>query len=411
MSADPAALARVRRAPVAVVFGTRPEIVKLGHIIQDLGALAWTVHTGQHWDDALVTTFLRDLDVGRPSVELSVGGLSRGEQLGTAVASLSRLFARRRPQVVVVQGDTTTALAGALAANACDLAVVHVEAGLRSYDRAMPEEHNRVLIDHVADVCCVPTETSREQLVAEGVAHQRIVVTGNTVVEAVRHLLPPRGARRSLLHRLGLRADGFVLATFHRPENVDGDRLGTVLEQLNAIVVEGWPVVLPLHPRARARMEEQGLRSAARAIRTMPPMDYPTFLGLAAEAGVLVSDSGGLQEEACVLKRPIVVVRNSTERPEAIGTFSQRVTVGPAVSKAAIWVLQNVNRVHAELSELPCPYGDGTASRRCGAAIRALLSDEDGHASESDADRDGGLLARAAGVHSPAGDPASQDRE
>lgn len=288
---------------------------------------------------------------------------------------MSLLFARRLPRVVVVQGDTTTALAGALAANACDIPVVHVEAGLRSYDRAMPEEHNRVLVDHVAEVCCAPTVVSRDQLLAEGIAPDRVVVTGNTVVEAVHHLLPPAPARRSILIEWGLRPGAFTLATFHRPENVDGERLESLLGQLQAIVDAGWPVVLPLHPRTRARLEERHLGRALEGLTVTRPLDYPTFLGLAAEAGVLLSDSGGLQEEATVLKRPIVVVRNSTERPEAIGTFARRVPVGNEMSTIALLLLNNAEAVRATLAQLPCPFGDGRASRRCATAVRRLLVD------------------------------------
>jgi UDP-N-acetylglucosamine 2-epimerase (non-hydrolysing) len=358
---------------VAIVFGTRPEVVKLAFIVRGLGSRAWTIHTGQHWDDRLMADMLRDLGVGPPVTELGLGGGSRGAQLGAMVSALTAQFEARRPAVVVVQGDTTSALAGALAANACEVPIVHVEAGLRSYDRAMPEEHNRVLVDHLSERCCAPTTISRDRLLAEGIAETRAVVTGNTVVEAVQHLLPSPGRRREVLRQFRLRPSAFALATFHRPENVDSHRLPVILGGLAGIARAGHPVLLALHPRTRHQIDTRGLAAMTDNLQVTDPLDYPTFLALAAEAGVLVSDSGGVQEEASVLKRPIVVVRASTERPEVIGTFAVRLDPGPAVTAAALDFLAAAEEVHRELSAIPSPYGDGAASARCLEAIRAVV--------------------------------------
>ena len=160
----------MRAHSVAVVFGTRPEVVKLAPVLWALGGTARTIHTGQHYDPALADTLLHELGLAPPMLQLAVGGAPRGAQLGEATMLLDGAFAANPPEVVVVQGDTNTTLAGALAANARNIPLVHVEAGLRSYDRAMPEEHNRVVTDHLADLCCAPTETSRERLAAEGIA-------------------------------------------------------------------------------------------------------------------------------------------------------------------------------------------------------------------------------------------------
>ncbi|OWY62597.1 hypothetical protein B7486_57570, partial [cyanobacterium TDX16] len=176
--------------PIAVVLGTRPEIVKLAEVIERLGPAAEVVHTGQHFDHGLAGSFYDELGIGRPAVDLGVHGGDRGEQLGRLVQAISAHLAARRPRAVVVHGDTSSALAGALAANAADVPLAHVEAGLRSFDRRMPEEHNRVLVDHLADLCLAPTLQAEDHLLREGVPSTRIHVTGNTVVEAVARVRP-----------------------------------------------------------------------------------------------------------------------------------------------------------------------------------------------------------------------------
>jgi UDP-N-acetylglucosamine 2-epimerase (non-hydrolysing) len=358
------------QAPVLVVLGTRPEIVKLGPVVQALGPRAAVVHTGQHWDAGLSDVFLDQLGMPAPLRTLGVGGGSRGRQLGQAVALLDEVLADLRPAAVVVQGDTTSALAGALAGNAAEVPVAHVEAGLRSFDRAMPEEHNRVLVDAVADLCLAPTETSRQHLLAVGVPEERIRVTGNTVVDALRALLPDAAGRDDALAAHGLEREGYVLSTFHRPENVDDPAvLAAVLEQLEALAL---PVVLPVHPRLRARADAAGLGPTLDALHAVEPLDYVTFLALLAECALAVSDSGGVQEEVSVVKRPGLVVRRSTERPEVLGTFTELVGPGPAIGAAAAPILADPSAAHRRLQDVPSPYGDGHAGERCADAVRSL---------------------------------------
>lgn len=358
------------RPPVVVVLGTRPEIVKVGPVVRALGERAVVVHTGQHWDAALSDVFLRELRIPPPARFLEVGGGTRGEQIGEATRLLDGVLAELGAGAVAVQGDTNSALAGGLAANAREVPLVHVEAGLRSYDRAMPEEHNRVVVDHLADRCLAPTEHARQNLLAEGVADERIVVTGNTVVDAVDELLPDAAARAELLAAHGLEREGYVLSTFHRPENVDDpERLAAVLDQLAGLDL---PVVLPVHPRLRRRADEAGLGAALDRLRAVEPLGYVAFLGLLAECALAVSDSGGVQEELSVVKRPGVVVRRSTERPEVLGTFTDLVEPGPAIAEAAAPWLADPAAAHARLAQQPSPYGDGQAGRRSAEAILSV---------------------------------------
>ncbi len=358
--------------PVAVVLGTRPEAVKLLGIVRTLGTAADLVHSGQHYTPELAAEFQDSLGLPAPSVQLDVGGDTRGKQIAAATVAVEELLLAHDYGAVVVQGDTNTALAGALAANAAGVPLVHVEAGLRSFDRAMPEEHNRVLVDHLSDLCLAPTVTSRSNLAAEGIeGEDRVVVTGNPVVEAVRWLSPSLPEADHMLAARRISRDGFVLATFHRPENVDEPSvLETILAELAELPV---PVVLPMHPRTAARAREAGLGRLLDRLRVEPPAPYPVFLGLFEACALVVSDSGGVQEEASVLKRPVVVVRRSTERPEVQGTFCELVPPGPRVGEVArAWLDDRADR-RARLATLPCPYGDGDASARSASAIRRLL--------------------------------------
>jgi UDP-N-acetylglucosamine 2-epimerase (non-hydrolysing) len=348
---------------VAVVFGTRPEIIKLAGIIDLLGGRAHTIYSGQHFDESLSRIFFEDLELPRPDVQLAVGGGTRAYQLGELVLGLEKQFAAHSPAVVVVQGDTNTALGGALAANALDIPLVHVEAGLRSFDRRMPEEHNRVLTDHAADLCLAPTEQARDNLLAENISHERIVVTGNTVVDMASRLLPSPGDRAALLSRFGLDSAKFVLATFHRPENVDDiERLSALLTCLGRLEL---PVVFPVHPRTHKRIQAHGLGSRTTGVSTVPPIGYKAFLALAAECAFLLSDSGGVQEEASVVKRPAIIVRRSTERPEVLGTFATLVPSVTDLPSAVERILSGLHDTHRRLAAIPSPYGDGHASARC----------------------------------------------
>lgn len=357
---------------VAVVLGTRPEIIKLAHIIRLLGPAARVIHTGQHYDANLSAVFFRVFDLPLPTHFLEVGGEPRGIQIGEATSRLTRMFQDDPPRAVVVQGDTNAVLAGSLAANATDTPLVHVEAGLRSYDRAMPEEHNRVVCDHLSDLCLAPTETSAANLANEGIAGDRVAITGNPVVEALQSLLPPPEQRAESLQQHGLNPNGFILSTFHRPENVDNPLTWkTILSDLAGLPL---PVVLPLHPRSRHRAASFGLGPLLDQLRVVDPLPYPEFLSLLAECALAVSDSGGVQEEVSVVKRPMVVVRNSTERPEVLGTFAVLRKPGEHIGKAVTQIVDSLEETHRHLAETPTPYGDGAASERSVTLIERLIS-------------------------------------
>jgi len=356
---------------VAVVLGTRPEIVKLAGLVRLLGPAARVVYTGQHYDPELSGIFFDGFGMTRPDVHVGIGGERRGTQIGRATEGLDVLFAEDPPLAVVVQGDTNTVAAGALAANAAGIPLVHVEAGLRSFDRRMPEEHNRVIADHLADRCLAATGLNWDNLLAERIDESRIVVTGNTVVEAVERLLPDKSERAAILERYGALSNGFALSTFHRPENVDDPtNLRKILTELATLPI---PVLLPLHPRTVGRVEEFGFGSLLEQLNVVNPIGYRDFLALGAESALLVSDSGGVQEEVSVYKRPLVVVRRSTERPEVLGTFARLVEPGSAIGEIAGDWLDRLGGLHDELADIPSPYGDATAPQRSADAIADLI--------------------------------------
>ena len=371
-AAEPTMSAGLPPDSVAVVLGTRPEIIKLAHIIALLGPAARVIHTGQHYDANLSEVFFGAFGLAPPSRFLEVGGEPRGIQIGEATSRLTRLFEDDPPRAVVVQGDTNAVLAGALAANATETPLVHVEAGLRSYDRAMPEEHNRVICDHLSDLCLTPTETSASNLAGEGIEGERVAVTGNTVVEALGALLPTSAERAEVLARYCLAPNGFILSTFHRPENVDHPQTWKAI--LSDLAGVSLPVLLPLHPRSRQRAASFGLGPLLDQLQVVDPLPYPEFLSLLAECALAVSDSGGVQEEVSVVKRPMVVVRNSTERPEVLGTFAVLRKPGDGVGEAITQILETLDYTHRRLADTPTPYGDGTASLRSVALIERLVS-------------------------------------
>jgi UDP-N-acetylglucosamine 2-epimerase (non-hydrolysing) len=358
-----AAAAHRRPASVAIVVGTRPEIIKLAVLSRLLGPAGYLVHTGQHYDENLSETFLAAFGLPSPLVRLDgVGGASRTDQFGRILAGLGAHFAGHRPDAVVVQGDTNTAAAAALAAQFAGIPVVHIEAGLRSYDRAMPEEINRMLVGVVADLHCAPTARAADNLLRAGVDPGRIAVTGNTVVEATLACLPGPAETESAPARYGLRAGQYVLATIHRPENTDDPaRLAAILSQLARLPL---PVLFPAHPRTGAAARRLGLSALLDRLGPVEPLGYRDFLALARQARLLVSDSGGIQEECTVLKKPLIVVRTSTERPESVDAGFAHLVPRPADIGAVAARLLADPDLPGRLNATGSPYGDGSASEQ-----------------------------------------------
>ena len=356
---------------VAIVVGTRPEIVKLAPIIRNLGPVVRFLHTCQHRDEELSGVFLAGARLPQPETLSGICGQPRHVQIGRMTEKLGSMFAEQPPAAVLVQGDTNTVCAAAQAANYAGVPVVHVEAGLRSHDRAMPEEINRCVTCVLADLHCAPTERAVANLQNDGVPSDKIALTGNTIVEATLGMLPNDEIARRITAEFGAEPDQYVLATIHRPENTDDpERLRAILDELSKL---GIPALLPLHPRTRAAADRHGLTGALDRLLPIPPTDHRTFLALARHARLLVSDSGGVQEECTILKRPLIVVRNSTERPESIEAgFAHLVQPGPMISDLGRQLIGDEG-LDERLAAIPCPYGDGKASERIAELLRGFL--------------------------------------
>ena len=356
---------------IAVVVGTRPEIVKLAPIVRLLGSGARLLHSLQHSDEELSGVFLSAARLPQPETLSGISGTPRHTQIGRMVEQFGAIFATRPPVAVVVQGDTNTASAAAQAGNYLGSPVVHVEAGLRSFDRAMPEEINRCVVGVLADLHCAPTARAVANLRAEGIPADRIVLTGNTIVEATVGMLPDEAEARTIVTGMGAEPGEYVLATIHRPENTDDPlRLRTILDELSKL---GLPVLAPLHPRTRLAADRHGLTEAIDRLLPVPPVDHRTFLGLARLARLIISDSGGVQEECTVLKKPLIVIRNSTERPESVEAgFAHLIRPGPAIGDLGRQLIGDAG-LGERLRQLPCPFGDGQASERITGCLQRYL--------------------------------------
>lgn len=368
---------------IAVVVGTRPEIVKLAPLVRKLGSTCRLLHACQHEDEELSGVFLAAAGLISARTLSGVCGSARYLQFARIIEQLGALFAANRPVAVVVQGDTNTASAAAQVANYAAIPLIHVEAGLRSADRAMPEEINRCVTGVLADLHCAPTPRAVSNLLAEGVPQAKIQLTGNTIVEATLSMLPDADTARSLAEGLGVAPGYYVLATIHRPENTDDPaRLETILIELGKL---GLPVLLPLHPRTRHAIRRFGLGPVADRLLVTTPADHRTFLALARHARLLVSDSGGVQEECTIIKRPLIIVRNSTERPESIESgFAYLVRPGPVIGDLGQQLIAD-RQLAQRLARTPCPFGDGLATDRIARSALNYLRDPEAGAGTSDA--------------------------
>jgi UDP-N-acetylglucosamine 2-epimerase len=351
---------------VVTVIGNRPQFVKAAAVSGPLRAEheELLVHTGQHYDDELTTIFVEELAVPAPEVELGLGGGTNTEQTARMLAALGDLLRARAPDAVLVYGDTNSTLAGALAAAQARIPVAHVEAGMRSFDRAMPEELNRVLADHVADLLLVSSDVAADNLAREGVAGE-VRVVGDVMVDVARLLGPRARADDGPLREAGVTAGEYVLATAHRAGTVDDpERLRRLVELLLGLE---QPVVLPLHPRTRARLREAGLldRLAAGTI-LRPPLGYLAFTALLTRAHAVLTDSGGVQKEAYLAGVPCVTLRDRTEWVETVDNgWNVLVDLDAAAARAAV--------ARPAPDERPELYGDGRAGMRVAAAMARLL--------------------------------------
>ena len=353
-----------RSGNVAVVLGSRAEVFRLAPVLSALGDTARPVRSGRQLPPRL--------SAENPSASLQADPRSCG--IAVAMEEFQRAFAANRPDAVLVPGDTDVALAGALAAQSQGIPLVRVDAGVRGHDPELPEEHNRVLLDRMSDVLCAPTPVNLGNLEAEGLDVRDVRLTGDTTVEAVRHRLMAEPDRLAVLRSWGLEPDRYVLATLGCPENLDDEEaLFSITNQLAGVVDAGFPVVLPVCPRGRAAVTGAGVLTSGMGLRVVDRLWHSEFLALAKHAGVLVTDSGTVQQEATALKRPVLVVRRSTDRPEVLRDFGTLVAPHDDLTALALdWLVEGDER-RARLARVRSPFGDTRSGERIAAAVRDLV--------------------------------------
>jgi UDP-N-acetylglucosamine 2-epimerase (non-hydrolysing) len=347
---------------ISIVLGTRPEIIKMSPVIRLCEQLAldyFVLHTGQHYSYNMDRVFFEQLALTEAKYNLDVGSASHAEQTGKMLIKIEQVLKKEKPDVVLVQGDTNTVLAGALAAAKLGIKVGHVEAGLRSYDREMPEEINRVLADHASDYLFAPTEKSQNILLGEGIPNENVFVTGNTVVDAVFQNLELSKSGSTILDELCLTEGDYFLVTVHRQENVDDQmRFRGIIEGLQSVGREfGVKLIYPIHPRARKQIQAFGIETDG--ISLVDPVDYLSFLQLESKAKLIFTDSGGVQEESCILGVPCVTLRDNTERPETLEVKSN-VLAGTAPNK----ILESAKSIIDQNTDWKNPFGDGNSAKR-----------------------------------------------
>ncbi|MFW6008535.1 MAG: non-hydrolyzing UDP-N-acetylglucosamine 2-epimerase [archaeon] len=292
----------------AIILGTRPEIIKLSPLIRRMSDKDILVHTNQHYSENMDKVFFDELNLRNPNYNLNVGSGKHGEQTAKMLEKIEQVLIKEKPNVVIVQGDTNSVLAGALAATKLHIKVAHIEAGLRSGDMNMPEEKNRIMTDHISDYLFSPTKGTTINLIKEGLNENKIYEVGNTIVDATLENL-------NLLNEDTTKE--YILLTMHRAENVDNKkRLKYLIEELNK-VAEKYEIIYPIHPRTKKMLEKFNIK-IDKNIKLIEPQGYLKFLELQKNAKIILTDSGGIQEEACILKVPCVTLRTTTERPETI---------------------------------------------------------------------------------------------
>jgi UDP-GlcNAc3NAcA epimerase len=306
---------------VVSIVGARPQFVKAGALSRALasqGVNEIVVHTGQHYDFDMSALFFEELGLPEPSYNLGVGSGSHGKQTARMLEGIESVLVATCPEMVVTFGDTNSTLAGALAAAKLLIPMCHVEAGLRSFNRNMPEEINRVLTDHAADLLFAPTAVAVQNLRNEGIAAEKIVRTGDVMYDATLHFVARAEAVSRALERLELQPRSYILATFHRSENTDDPtRLRAILEGL-ADLAEDLPVIVPLHPRTREEIERQMLQHASPRLALLAPFGYLDMTQMEKNARLIVTDSGGVQKEAYFHAVPCVTLRRETEWTETL---------------------------------------------------------------------------------------------
>ena len=360
------------------IVGARPQFVKLSPVSRAMKSSPMPiedriVHTGQHYDDSMSKIFFAELEIPRPDVNLGIGSGPQGYQTGRMLEAIETYLHADRPDAVLVYGDTNSTLAGALAAAKMHIPVAHVEAGLRSFNRRMPEELNRIAADHLSEMLFAPTATAMRNLASEGLA-ARSVLTGDVMYDAVLFNAEVASERSRILHKLGLAPGEFGIATIHRAENTTVNELAKLLDALNRAAATFGRIVFPAHPRTLSilRGELSGWRPTARMMM-IEPVGYLDMLALLQQASWVLTDSGGLQKEAFFLGCPCVTLRDETEWVETIEEGANIVAGADGAGlERSLAAIERRPRSPTPAARRDGPFGCGDAAMRIVAALRSF---------------------------------------
>ncbi|HKC04981.1 MAG TPA: UDP-N-acetylglucosamine 2-epimerase (non-hydrolyzing) [Patescibacteria group bacterium] len=343
---------------IGILLGTRPEIIKMSPVIRELQKRKlgfFIVHSNQHFSSNMDKKFFQDIKLPKPKYNLRLKSRSQGAMVGELISKAEKIFMKEKPSVLLVQGDTNTVLAGGIAAWKLGIKVAHVEAGLRSYDREMPEEINRKITDHISDLLFCPTDLQKRILVKEDVDSKKIFVTGNTIVDAVYQntkILPDLSNRY---------IKGSILLTLHRPSNVDNKATLTgILSGVEKVAkILGKKIYFPIHPRTKINIEKFEIKLNKKFFYSLPPLGYFDMLFLEKHSNLIFTDSGGVQEEACILKTPCITIRENTERPETIKVGSN-ILAGTKSEN----IVRTAEKILKRKKDWLNPFGDGNSAKR-----------------------------------------------
>ena len=358
------------------VVGARPNFMKTVPVIAALQHCSDSVqhtlvHTGQHYDDAMSRIFLEELGVGAPDILLSVGSATHAVQTARVMERIEPVMMDFEPDLVLVPGDVNSTLAAALVASKLGIAIGHIEAGLRSFDRTMPEEINRVLTDQISDLLFIHSPDARKNLIAEGVSPNRVHAVGNTMIDTL-VAMRSRIREAHAADRHDLNSGSYLVVTLHRPALVDGPLLADAVAALE-VVAHDMPVVFPIHPRTQRSMQRQGLSFTSPGVRLLEPLGYVEFLSLVQDAAGVLTDSGGMQEETTYLGIPCFTLRDNTERPVTcelgtnvlLGLAPERIRELPGL----------IEHARYRRTEVP-PGWDGAAAKRLVEVLDANLGSD-----------------------------------
>ena len=360
---------------VAIVMGTRPEIVKLSSLIKKLNSKNSTViFTGQHYDYNMSIQFMEELELRKPDYFMKLTKLQntttdRATQIGEIVLNLAKIVSKISPDTVIVQGDTNTVLAAAITGIKCSVPISHVEAGLRSYDWRMPEEHNRIAVDHISEFLFAPTEHAKKTLIGEKV-HGKTYITGNTSIDAIQQNISKAEKKSNFLIE---KKDEFSLVTLHRGENVDNKT--TLASIVKGLLQSEMDMIFPAHPRTVKQLQKFDLYQKIQKsenILIVPPVGYFDMLYLMKKCKFIISDSGGVQEEATSpsIRKKVLVIRKSTDRPEAVKSgYSELIGTNTQKIIKAIKSAQDDSKIKSSV----IPYGDGRSAEKILSILRKTL--------------------------------------